>query len=654
MRKLIALILIWSQVSYAGLPPTSVQGQSDSSPKTKFNFQAPFNQVTDLGGVKSLIETGNSNILPDPGFESITSGWTSSGGATATANSTAKGTGSLGYDWDSNGAGQTLTSSAVTIPAGLQGKNGMISCNIKTVSGTATHTIGLWDGTNLSSTQTITSSTTSFADTKVNLIFPSSGTAAIRLTSVNANEPEVYIDDCKISLADNIGSVSQAILIGQVTFSGCAAAWNTTSTTFADFAAQTGCTYTAYGSASAPATNIPAIKFSSLPAGVYSLEYEGTLGNTVNGITSGFQFWDGTNTAREQSAVSVQASNGFYNGVKQTIEYTTPQSNITISLRGKTDPTGTTRVYGSGTEKRTIRVYYFPSSSQQVLNAQTTANSWSGYHDSTCSFARTNAALGDPTADATCGFAERSNSNFGTVTSYLSGSDKLPGIVFTPTKTQKYYVCATPILSSAISGTNVNLQLIDGSSTVISTSTSTIAVANAERPFQLCGIYNATSTTSKTLKVQFSTGSGAGTIVATGGISNAVEWSIFAIDQSFPAPILIGSVTSNTSGSERIERVNFTCSASSTINSQSSSWLTSIGNVSSGKCVINFNGTPFSSSNYSCTFGVTGSATTTAIYVGKLSNKTTSGFDFIQLGQSGGTTTTDSANTYDAICIGPR
>lgn len=203
-NKLIALLLISTQ-AFAGLPPTTIQGQSDSSSKVKSSFQVPHNQATDLGGVKSLIETGNGNILPDPGFEAATSGWTASGGATATSNSTAKGTGSLGYDWDSNAASQTLMSTSVTIPNGLQSKNGVASCQIKTVSGTATHTLVVNDGTNdIGTPLTVGSSTTSFQETKINFVFPASGTIRLKLASVASNEPEIYIDDCKISLADNV------------------------------------------------------------------------------------------------------------------------------------------------------------------------------------------------------------------------------------------------------------------------------------------------------------------------------------------------------------------------------------------------------------------------------------------------------------------
>src|SRR5262245_59122411 len=95
------------------------------------------------------------NILTNPGFENGPYGWTASGGATKTVNGTAKQEGNFGYDWDSNSASQTLQSASITIPAGLKGKNGLAFCSIQTVSGTATHTFTVNDGTNdIASAQT--------------------------------------------------------------------------------------------------------------------------------------------------------------------------------------------------------------------------------------------------------------------------------------------------------------------------------------------------------------------------------------------------------------------------------------------------------------------------------------------------------------------
>ena len=278
MRKLIALLLIYSQASFANLPPTSIKGQTDASPKTKFGFQVPHNQATDLGGISSLIETGNTNILKNPGFEdpNITA-WTTSGGSGSNS-ATSKATGTKGLAWDSDSASQTLVSDLITIPNGFQGNNGYAYCNIKTVSGTATHTFTVDNGTtNIVTPVTINSSTDRFQRTAVNFIYPSSGSIRIKVTSVAANEPNIYIDDCYLGEATNVSSVSQAQLVGTVKVTGCAGAWTTTSTTYANFATQTGCSYAVTGQALAPTTNVPGIRFNNLAPGDYRIEYEGTV-----------------------------------------------------------------------------------------------------------------------------------------------------------------------------------------------------------------------------------------------------------------------------------------------------------------------------------------------------------------------------------------
>ena len=84
------------------------------------------------------------NKLVNPGFENGKYGWTASGGATAAANATAKGEGTFGYEWNSNGAAQTLLSTAYTIEAQLKGKNGLAYCGFIVPSGAAVKVV--WVG----------------------------------------------------------------------------------------------------------------------------------------------------------------------------------------------------------------------------------------------------------------------------------------------------------------------------------------------------------------------------------------------------------------------------------------------------------------------------------------------------------------------------
>src|SRR3990167_10841577 len=92
-RKLFLGVVIFSAFrAFAGLPPTSLKGQSGSS-TTTFNYQVPFNQATQVSGPTSLIETGNGNVLANSGWEGGTGSWRASAG-TYTTTSTASQIGS--------------------------------------------------------------------------------------------------------------------------------------------------------------------------------------------------------------------------------------------------------------------------------------------------------------------------------------------------------------------------------------------------------------------------------------------------------------------------------------------------------------------------------------------------------------------------------
>lgn len=81
MKRILSVFLLLASMSIqAGLPPTTLSGQSQSTKPTTFSFQAPYNQATQVSGVQSLIETNSENRLVNPGFEgtasTVPNGWT--------------------------------------------------------------------------------------------------------------------------------------------------------------------------------------------------------------------------------------------------------------------------------------------------------------------------------------------------------------------------------------------------------------------------------------------------------------------------------------------------------------------------------------------------------------------------------------------------
>jgi len=222
MRNLLCFLLVLAQCTFslAALPPTTIKGQSDSNKSTTFNFEVPFHQATKTSATTGLIETGNTNMLKNPGFEAGLVSWTASGGILAEATGSNIGY-SRGATWDANNADQTLCSDAVAIPEMFKGQNGELSVRVKVPSGTATHELYVTDGANVLASSTIISSD-SFAPVSLSFVFPDSGNVQACLKSVAADEPLIALDDWYLGPNRNIGTVAQATFVGAALFEGYA------------------------------------------------------------------------------------------------------------------------------------------------------------------------------------------------------------------------------------------------------------------------------------------------------------------------------------------------------------------------------------------------------------------------------------------------
>lgn len=538
----------------------------------------------------------NSN----PGFENGKSSWTASGGS-FTISVSNPATGNAMAAWDSNGAAQTLTSTAVSIPPGAYGKNGVASAIMTCASTSCTHTLQAYDGTNILASTTITSNQTVYVRTSVNFVFPISGSISIRIVSVASNEPNLFIDDAIIGLADgiNLSQVSQASLFGAVTSAPASScSWSSTSATYAAFSADTDCSAaTASGNASAPSTKIPAIRFANgIPPGTYMIVARGLFQTTGTTPQCSYQFTDGTNTFGWNSVgttASVRASQ-----MTGIVTYTGAQGDTTIQIHsaayaGTGTPTCVIENDTTTFERFDIDVYRFPSTSDLGLRIDQVANVWSGFHSNDCSWARTNTSLGDPTADASCTFTQGTNTNFGTVASYVVANNE-PGIVWNPSKAGTYLVCATTVINGAgAAGTNLGIELSDLTPTVIAFQEPAVNVAGQPQPVTLCGLYAATSTAAQTVRLRSSASTGAITIAASTTLGHSVDWTIMQVVQNLPMPLLVGGVVTNNSGVSNELYANLNCDASSAITSQSgttANGVATVGNVSTGVCAGTFAG----------------------------------------------------------------
>lgn len=536
------------------------------------------------------------NLILNNSFESDTSGWTASGGTfvrvTAAGNIIPPGIGSA--SWDPSATSQTLSYTATTVTSndGLSGRNGVISCSIKTAA--TDLKMQAYDGSNVitpnSATDLVPSSSTGFRRYSLNFIIPASGTIQARFLSAS-DSAIAYIDDCYFGLAEgfNISSVSQAQFMGTLTYAPAAScSWSVTATSFTSYSADTDCSAaTVTGLVSAPGTKIPGAVISNAPPGEYVVYTEFT-GNP-GGNKCFYRVSDGTNASGE---LYLGAAGGGRTLVSRFSE-TLSTSTLTFQIQGANNTGATACDVDNNTttpatsESFSMKIYRFPLSSDVVYKPDSSAQSWSGYHDNTCSWGRTNAAFGDPTADASCALTQRTSTNI----TFAAAGSVLPQITGTM-DVADYLVCATASVFQGTASASGALQLIDGSSVVIAQQGfDADTTADETKAHTLCGLYRPTSAGSKTIGFQSRASSGSITI---SGNPVGIEWLVVKTSQSLPSPLLVGSINSNSTGVERIERAYFTNTGSCATSYQSGTWISSVADPGVGQCTINFTAGMFS------------------------------------------------------------
>lgn len=530
----------------------------------------------------------NKNLFANGGFENGKALWTPNDSADFTTTTTTPLEGSVNGVWDADAASDTLVTTAVAIPSGMYGRNAVASCLTSNASGTATHEIQAYDGSNVLAEATVTSSSTP-SRTSANFIMPSSGNIQLRIFA-NADEPELEIDSCFIGPAEgyNVGSYAAAIFIGSAfyaTTTNCT--WTRANTALGAFGTDADCPAPTIDQNPGPGTidttdnNLPQLTINNLPPGRYRVSITGYLDDTAGNDCVAIN--DGTNT---RGRVCSNADSGF--NVEAVFEFTS-SGNRTFALYSSSASGSVSLVNAANNQATWFHVYRYPLSSEQSYTADKLANAWSGYHDDDCSWARTSTTVADPTADAACTFAELTNNSFGTVTSAVSGSDKLPGIVFTPSRAGRYFVCASFSSSGGALGARVDHQIVDGSSNILDYNGYSTA-SSSRYAMKLCGFLNATSTASQTVKIQSGSDSSSATIANNAGLTNtrAVFWHIFQADQSFSAPNLVNSVVTPSNGV--IQIVSAQIDSSDAVTNETGDWINgNCTNATTGRatCTIN-------------------------------------------------------------------
>lgn len=709
MRHFLVALLTLTQVShlaFAGLPPTTTKGQSDASAQTTFNVQVPFNQKTSLGGVTSLLETGNGNMLTDPGFEGGGTSWTASGGTYAITTTAANtGSGARAASWDSSAAAQTLTSTTIPIPAGLYGQNAMVSCNIQGAG--ATHTLQAYDGTNVVASQTITS-LASYVRTNLNFIAPSSGTIALRLVSVASNEPIIYVDDCYLGVESNLSEVNQATKVGAAYFANTAScSWTTTSGTIDAFGTQAACpgptidVNTGPGIFQTTDSDLPQWTVNNLPAGDYTAYIIAEVQSSASG-TYCLAINDGTDT-KGNTCFNPAASVAMPVPLMASFTYT-GTANKTFKIYGSAS-SGTLEVANQfGTHKTQLILFRNPTAAQTAVSSNQNLfptvqkfTSGSGTYTKPLGVSYIKVKMvgggggggGGGGTGATAG-GSGGSSTFGTSLLEATGGgggtqgdNSTGGGISTAGGTAS--LGAGPIgtaLSGGRGGTNTYGSVASGA-----------GGSGASSPFGGEGSGGHTNGSGTSAAVNTGSGGGGGGAGSAGGygggggsaggyveaiISAPISSYAYAVGSAgtaggaqtgggnngaagaaggsgyievteyygaMNAPIIIGSVTSNSLGDERIERLKITNSTSSA--SQSGSWA-SVSNNGTGRASVTITAGMFSATPV-CT--CTTAAANNAQSMCQITGLTNTSFEARTRDSTTGGLVSEDAYV---VCMGPR
>jgi len=586
----------------------------------------------------------SKNLLSNGGFENGKAQWTPNDTADFTTSTTTPLEGGVNAEWDADAAADTLTSTAVTIPSGWYGRNGVASCLFVTPSGTATHEIQAYDGSNVLSEATITSST-SPTRTSTNFIFPSSGSISLRIYA-NADEPNLEIDSCFLGPAEgyNVSSVSQATFVGGMENAGastCSFSESTSSGmgTYVDLGTSASCAaWTVVsngpGTISAQATNDHRLVYTNMPPGNYTFKLQGSFYRGTAG-TCLYRLSDGTNNY--QSLMESDSANAGGVGLLSFDVTVTTAATRTYKIQAADDHASSCVWYNYANYPASWKVYRFPTSSEQAYTPDTSnwlvdvnigganpalstasVSSYTGIEDAGLTL--TNSSAATITARIPC---SSTNSPSGTTCS--AGSESV-GVNFNLPRAGTVEACASfahtiaPASNSADNGIAATFQIVETASNAqtvlteggdrkgtydqIRAAAGGFYMSNARRD---CSIFKFASAGEKTLRLMYEqvvVGTINGhSIYADQNTSYGgrdIKITVRPLDSVSPAPVLTNMVTTSSSGGIRENSAEVSCAASASITQNPGSWLSSIGNRSGAACTLTVAAGVFSAAPYAC------------------------------------------------------
>jgi len=310
MRLITLLFTLLFWFNAVAVAPYGIKGQSQSGTLYSNVHQFPNNQVTNMGGINALVETGNKNILVNPSFEHSTfsTGWTSGAGSFSQ---------NLTVEIDGLKAAEvTLSAQALAITQDstlyasqfADGVQGLASIRVKTSL----------SGIKVCSRQAGVTSTTNCVNVQANgkwglYKVPMILGATSNGISIHSNGTSltgtVYLDDAFVGAVDLQATVDSSRVAGEAYFAGTTScSWSRTSTSLGSFNTNANCpgptiAYSSLGQWQTTDSDLPRVTINNLPAGVYKAKFLLITSQITGGFPS-LTINDGTTSCSAQAGTT--------------------------------------------------------------------------------------------------------------------------------------------------------------------------------------------------------------------------------------------------------------------------------------------------------------------------------------------------------------
>jgi hypothetical protein len=468
-----------------------------------------------------------------------------------------------------------------------------------------------------------------------------SGSWGIGIQTSSSTSGTVKLDNAYVGPATNVSNISQAQFIGSAYFATTASCtWSRTNTALGAFSTTAACPGPTVESNPGPGviqttdTDLPKVTVNNLPPGNYMVVVHSTVYESTSGANGAIAISDGTTIAAARAAIAGITTSIASGNLTAFFTYTTT-GNRTFEIYGRGDSGSTSIDNAAGADQTSFAIYRFPSAGEIAVRSDNSNFDWV-----TCP-----AISGSWVSNTTynCKWRRQgSNAIFDMLIS-TSGAPTSASLTVTLPITIDTTKLNSTTAGVEIFGTAVPLDsgVAEYAPGHVRYSSSTVVDVR----YVADNTTNPPITASVTQAAPFTFGSGDSV-----HLRFSVPVSGWSENQN--APLLVGSVTSKTTGMERVERYRVGSTGGGCSISTTSDTGTTGSSPATGKCQITF-GTAWASAP-TCAVSVyytAGTSTFTAIVDAATAVPSTTTVNIAGISTAGAYAATDG---FSMTCMGPR